>query len=51
MPLSLQVDSDKPDLNQNYTQKAMSLFKEIALIRRCKWISLQSAEYNQSLIR
>ena len=33
-------------LNQNSTKKVMLLYKKIVLIRCCKWISFQSAEYN-----
>ena len=33
-------------LNQNPTKKVMLLYKKIVLIRCCKWISFQSAEYN-----
>ena len=33
-------------LNQNPTKKGILLFKKIVLIRCCKWISFQSAEYN-----
>ena len=32
-------------LNQNPTKKVMLLYKKIVLIRCCKWISFQSAEY------
>ena len=32
--------------NQNPTKKVMLLYKKIVLIRCCKWISFQSAEYN-----
>ena len=33
-------------LNQNLTKKVMLLYKKIVLIRCCKWISFQSAQYN-----
>ena len=33
-------------LNQNSTKKVMLLYKKIVLIRCCKWISFQRAEYN-----
>ena len=33
-------------LNQNPTKKIMLLYKKIVLIRCCKWISFQSAEYD-----
>ena len=33
-------------LDQNPTKKEMLLYKEIVVIRCCKWISFQSAEYN-----
>ena len=33
-------------LNQNPTKIVMLLYQKIVLIRCCKWISFQSAEYN-----
>ena len=33
-------------LNQNPTKKVILLSKKIVLIRCCKWISFQIAEYN-----
>ena len=33
-------------LHQNPTKNVMLLYKKIVLIRCCKWISFQSAEYN-----
>ena len=33
-------------LNQNPTKKVMSVLQKNVLIRCCKWLSFQSAEYN-----